>query len=78
MISQGFLMKGPSGKSLYRIERRWKCSQCGKELATGGDVVVRPCPSCSPRADGAPIWMSLVESRRRRNPFPFGTSHGEG
>ncbi len=70
-------MKGPSGKSQYRIERRWKCARCGKELTGGGDVVANACPSCPPSADGTPAWMSLVEPRRKRNPFPFGTSHVE-
>jgi hypothetical protein len=77
-VQQEAFMKGPSGKSLYRIERRWKCSQCGKELTTGGHVVVCACATCPPRADGSVMWMSLVEPRRRRNPFPFGTSHVEG
>ena len=71
-------MKGPSGKRLYRIERRWKCSRCGKELASGGEVVAQPCPGCPPGPDGTPVWMSIVESRRTRNPFPFGASHVEG
>ena len=45
-------MKGPSGKSLYRVERHWKCSRCGKELTTGGQVVVYACPACPPCATG--------------------------
>jgi len=69
-------MKGPSGKSRYRIERRWKCPRCGKELATPGVVVVQPCPACS--KDGTAVLMSLIEPRRLRNPFPFGSSYADG
>lgn len=71
-------MKGPAGKSLYRALRHWKCSRCGKQLTTSGDVVVQACPSCPPAADGTPAWMSVVEPKRKRNPFPFGSSHADG
>ena len=71
-------MKGPSGKSMYRVQRRWKCARCGKELVTAGNIVSQPCPGCPPAKDGTPAWMSIVEPKRKRNPFPFGTSHVEG
>lgn len=65
-------MKGPRGKTRHRVDRNWKCSRCGKELATGGDVVLVPCPVCPANDDGSPAWMSIVEPKRARNPFPFG------